>query len=183
MPLQGLWSVLHIYGSIFFVAIYLRLGSLETLLLLLLLLLNLSAHLGILLILLLLLLLLHLLLLLLLLQATSLSTYHSTLHVLNLLLFRSWYRWTWPRFADILSRLDTLYFHHWVKLLTRLLELFFISLIVWIWTNCWHSISTCFMSNHASNDSSLILNLDVNGIVRIDRASVWHWSLRTSSTL
>ena len=167
MPLQGLWSVLHIYSSIFFVAIYLRLSCLETLLLLLLLLLNLTTHLGI----------------LLLLQATSWRTYYSTLHVLNLLLFRSWYRRIWSRFANVLSRLDTLYFHHWIKLLTCLLELLFICLIVWIWTDRWHGIGSCFMSCHASNNSSLILNLNVNRIVRVDRASVWHWSLWTSSAL
>ena len=167
MPLQGLWSVLHIYSSIFFVTVYLGLGCLQTLLLLLLLLLNWLAYLGILL-----------------LYATSLGTYHSALHVLlNLLFFRSWYRWIWPRFANILSRLNTLYFHHGIKLLSSLLELLFSCLIVWIWTNCWHRISSCFVSHHASNYSGLILNLNVNGIVRVDRASVWHWSLWASSTL
>ena len=162
MPLQCLWSVLHVNGSVLFVAVYLRLSCLETLLLLLLSLLVLATVWLILL---------------------YLIIGHCTLHAIHLLLLFSWHRRIWSWFVYTRSWNDTLYFHHGVKLLSCLLKLLFIGSIVRIWTNSWHSVSSCFMSHHATYNTRLILNFYVNWIIWVNWSSVRHWSLRARSRL
>ena len=81
---------------------------------------------------------------------------------------------------------DGLYLHHGIKFLTSLLELFLISRVVWIWTNCAHGICASFWANNltqAANYTGLILDFDVDWIVRINRTAIWHWSLRACTTL
>ena len=56
--------------------------------------------------------------------------------------------------------------------------------MVWIWTNGAHCVRTSFLPDNISEtsyDTSLILNFDVDWIVRIYRTAIWHWSLRTTA--
>ena len=89
-------------------------------------------------------------------------------------------------YACVLSS-DGLYLHHGIKFLTSLLELFLISRVVWIWTNCAHGICASFWwandLTQAANYTGLILDLDMDWIVRINRTAIWHWSLRACTTL
>lgn len=79
-----------------------------------------------------------------------------------------------------------MYFHHCVKLLTSLLELFLVGRMVWIGAHCTHRVSARFLANHvleAAHHASLVFNLYMDWVVRVDRAAVRHWSLRASASL
>lgn len=48
-----------------------------------------------------------------------------------------------------------------------------------------HRVRTRLLSHHvaeAAYDAGLVLNLNMNRIIRVHRATIWHWSLRPSSS-
>lgn len=113
----------------------------------------------------------------------SLVVEHSTLHVIHLLFLRCGYGRIWSWFVNIWPRYNTLHLHHWVELLTCLLELLLWWIVMRIWTHCWHRICSCLMSYHVSNYTCLVFNLYMNRIISIYRPSIRHWSLWSCSTL
>lgn len=120
----------------------------------------------------------------------SLSIQHSTFHIVNLLLFVCRYGRIWTSLANVRTRYNTLYFHHWVELLACLLELLWLSMghavvwvCVWIRTNGWHCVRSCLLSYHISDNSSLIFNFNVNRIIWVHWSTVGHWSLWASASL
>ena len=89
-----------------------------------------------------------------------------------------------PRLIHATIRYDALHLHHGVKLLTSLLELLFVRRMVWIWAYGAHGVGARLLSDNiseAAHHSCLILNLDMNRMVRVNWASIWHWPLGSCS--
>lgn len=106
-------------------------------------------------------------------------------HTMTLLLIgRYW--WIGSRFVHTAVWNDALHLHHCVKLLSCLLKLFLVGRVVRVRTHCTHRVSTGLLADYVSETAyytSLVFNFDVDRIVRIDRATIGHWTLGTSSTL
>ena len=96
------------------------------------------------------------------------------------------YRRVGARLIHTTIRHNALDLHHWIKLLAGLLELLFVCRVVGIWAHSTHSVSSCFLSNdaaEATSDAGLVLYLDVDWIVLVDLAAIWHRTLRARTSL
>ena len=90
------------------------------------------------------------------------------------------------RLVNCLVWYDALHLHHRVEFLSCLLELLLCGRVVGIWTHRTHCVRSRLRSHHGaqpSNHSRLVLNLDMDRIVRVRLPSIGHRSLRAGSTL
>jgi len=106
-------------------------------------------------------------------------------HTVALLLIGR-YRWIWAWFVHTAIRNNALHFHHCVEFLACLLELLLVPRVVRIWTYCTHCVRARFLAHHivqTAHYSGLVFDFYVDWIVRVDRTTVWHWTLGTGTSL